>query len=238
MELSPDPLARPRWHSAALLTIDVQNDFTLADGAARVAGTEAVIPQIVRLLDAFRTLRRPIVHVVRFYARDGSDAELSRRTFVQFRGPVVAPETLGAELVAALKPDASVRLDSRMLLAGERQQIGPREWVMYKSRWGAFYRTGLEAWLAELGVDTAVVCGCNFPNCPRATLVEASERDLRSVIVRDATSQTHERGLAELTSLGVSVLTTQETLAAFNSADPVAQEHRPLSASALRSTDL
>ena len=32
-----------------------------------------------------------------------------------------------------------------------------------------------------LGVDTIVVAGCNLPNCPRATLFEASERDFRTV---------------------------------------------------------
>ena len=31
-------------------------------------------------------------------------------------------------------------------------------------------------------------CGCNFPNCPRTSIYEASERDFRVVLARDAIS--------------------------------------------------
>ena len=55
---------------------------------------------------------------------------------------------------------------------------------MDKPRWGAFYETPPHALLRELGVDTVIVAGCNLPNCPRATLVEASERDYRTVLAR------------------------------------------------------
>lgn len=70
-----------------------------------------------------------------------------------------------------------------------------REWVMYKPRWGAFYGTTLEERLRALDVDTLVVCGCNFPNCPRTTIYEASERDFHIVFVSDATSAVYEQGL-------------------------------------------
>lgn len=36
--------------------------------------------------------------------------------------------------------------------------------------------------------------GCNFPNCPRTSIYEASERDFRTVLVRDAISGLYERG--------------------------------------------
>ncbi len=216
MRVPLDALALPNWGSAALLTIDVQNDFTQPGAPAEIAGTRAVLPAIVRLLATFRALGLPIVHVVRLYARDGSDAEIGRRTFVRTRGPVVAPDTAGAELVDELKPDAALRLDAATLRSGRLQAIGPREWIAYKPRWGAFYGTPLEARLRDFGVDTVVVCGCNFPNCPRATLFGASERDFRTVVVADATSQVHERGLAEAASLGVSVFSTNEVLAALD----------------------
>jgi nicotinamidase-related amidase len=51
-----------------------------------------------------------------------------------------------------------------------------------------------------------VVAGCNLPNCPRATLFEASERDFRTVIVSDAVSQASPERLADLAGIGVSVL--------------------------------
>ena len=54
-----------------------------------------------------------------------------------------------------------------------------------------------------MDVNTTAVCGCNFPNCPRATIYEASERDFRVAVVADATSGLYERGLRELENIGV-----------------------------------
>ncbi len=83
---------------------------------------------------------------------------------------------------------------------------------MYKPRWGAFYGTSLEDLLRALGVTTVVVLGCNFPNCPRTTVYEASERDLRVVLVHDATSGIYERGRGELEAIGVRLMTAEECL--------------------------
>jgi nicotinamidase-related amidase len=55
-------------------------------------------------------------------------------------------------------------------------------------RWGAFYRTTLEDRLRAVDVGTNVICGCKFPNWPRTTIYEASERDFQIVFVPDATS--------------------------------------------------
>jgi nicotinamidase-related amidase len=52
-------------------------------------------------------------------------------------------------------------------------------------------------------VNTVVVCGCNFPNCPRTTIYEASERDFRIVLAKDATSAIYDIGLKELKNIGV-----------------------------------
>ena len=74
---------------------------------------------------------------------------------------------------------------------------------MYKPRWGAFFRTTLQQHLEELSVTTIVLCGCNFPNCPRTTVYEASERDYRIVFVKDSVSGVYKRGLTELQNIGV-----------------------------------
>ena len=42
-----------------------------------------------------------------------------------------------------LKPQNSPSLDWELLMKGLFQQIGDSDWVMYKSRWGAFYHTDL-----------------------------------------------------------------------------------------------
>jgi nicotinamidase-related amidase len=84
---------------------------------------------------------------------------------------------------------------------------------MYKPRWGAFHNTLLEKHLHGLAVNTVVVCGCNFPNCHRTTIYEASERDFRIILVKDATSLIYDMGLQELQNIGVSLMNTDECIA-------------------------
>jgi nicotinamidase-related amidase len=85
-----------------------------------------------------------------------------------------------------------------------------REVAIYKPRWGAFYRTPLEDHLREQVVTTIVFCGCNFPNCPRSSIYEASERDFRVVLAREAISGLYERGESELANIGVRLTSTAE----------------------------
>jgi nicotinamidase-related amidase len=205
MKLANSILATEDYKAAALITIDVQNDFVL-DGPAQVAGTEAALPAMARLAAQFRTLGRPIIHAIRLYQRDGSDAEPFRADFVRANEPVVAPHTLGAELVPNLAPLAAGKMDPEALYAGVLVPIGDAEWIMYKPRWSAFYKTSLESHLRALSVRSLVICGCNFPNCPRATIFDASERDFQVFLAEDATSQVSAERLSDLARIGVQTI--------------------------------
>jgi nicotinamidase-related amidase len=205
----------PHSESAALITIDVQRDFSLPGAPLEILGTMDAVPRIRRLLDAFRAMGRPIVHVVRLYREDGGNVDPVRRAAVEGGVRMGAPGSDGAELVDDLKPDLAVRLDCDALLRGEFQRLAQNEYAMYKPRWGAFYETMLEAFLQEHGIDTIVFAGCNFPNCPRTSIYEASERDFRIVAVADAISGAYDRGVAELRNIGVLAVTTDEALAWF-----------------------
>jgi nicotinamidase-related amidase len=207
-----DPHLAPDLRSAALLTIDVQQD-TLDGQPFEIPGTSAALPQVRRLAEAFRGAGRPIVHVVRLYLPDGSNVDLCRRRAVAGGARLVLAGSPGAELAPGILPDPAPRLDADLLLAGGVQRAGPEEVVIYKPRWGAFYRTPLEAHLRTLGVSTLVVAGCNFPNCPRASLYEASERDFRLVLVEDAISGLYERGRDEMVRIGVVPMTTDRLVA-------------------------
>lgn len=204
----------PQWDHSALLTIDVQRDFTLAGAVMPIPGTLEVLPAIRRLLAAYREADLPIVHIVRLYLKDGSNADLCRRGQIEAGVEMAVPGSDGSQLVDELLPKPGIRLDPDLLLAGEKQQIGPREWILYKSRFGAFFQTRLKECLTELGVTTVVVSGCNFPNCPRTTIYEASERDFRIVAVTDAISGTYDRGREELKGIGVSLIGADECVKA------------------------
>jgi nicotinamidase-related amidase len=81
---------------------------------------------------------------------------------------------------------------------------------MYKPRWGAFYGTRLEEHLRAIGTTTLVFAGCNFPNCPRTSIYEASERDFRVVLAEDAVSGLYDQGRLELRDIGVQLMTARD----------------------------
>jgi nicotinamidase-related amidase len=211
-----DPTA-PGWATAALVTIDVQTD-TLDGRPLEIPGTSAAVPAIARLAGAFRAAGRPIVHVVRLYVADGSNAERSRRALVRGPVPVLRPGTPGRALAAGVAPEGAPDLDDDLLLAGGLQPLGPGEVVMYKPRWGAFHRTPLDDHLRDQGVTTLVFAGCNYPNCPRMSIYEASERDYRIVLADDATSGVDDRARAEMVNIGVFCTPVAEVAAALAAA--------------------
>jgi nicotinamidase-related amidase len=213
------------WQNSALITIDTQNDFILPNSPFKITGTLEIVPKMRQVLDSFRSMCKPIIHVIRLYNPDGSNVDLCRRRAVAELGKkLVIAGTKGAELVEELKPFSSsssslssskLSLDTDLLLQGEPQQVTTNEWIMYKPRWGAFYATPLENHLHKLNVNTVVICGCNFPNCPRTTVYEASERDFRVVLIKDATSEVYEQGLQELENIGVELMTSDDCVKAL-----------------------
>jgi nicotinamidase-related amidase len=210
----------PQFDSAALVIIDTQRDV-LDDGGLPIAGTSAALPAMRRLLAAFREAERPIVHVIRIYEQDGSNADLCRRELLRDGAAILIRDASGSQIAPELLPDPGPQLDSALLLGGGVQQLAALEVAIFKPRWGAFYRTPLEGHLRQHGVSTIVFAGCNFPNCPRTSIYEASERDFRVVLARDAISGLYERGERELAGIGVQLMSSQEVGAALRT--PVAR---------------
>lgn len=204
-----DPYTSPHFSTAALITIDTQRDV-LDDGPLEIPGTSAALDAMRDLVAAFHAVDRPIVHIVRLYRADGANVDLCRRHGVESGAHVLTPGTPGSQLAPLLLPVPDLALDDELLLGGGVQALGPNESVIYKPRWGAFYETPLEAHLREQGVTTLIFCGCNFPNCPRTSIYEASERDFRVVVARDAVSGLYERGEKELAGIGVHLLDSAE----------------------------
>jgi nicotinamidase-related amidase len=210
----------PAFGAAALITIDIQVD-TLDGQPLEVPGTSAAVPRIAALAAAFRAAGRPIVHVVRLYRSDGSNVDLCRRAAVEAGAAILAPGSRGSQLApGVVRRGGAFALAADELLAGRAQDVGPGEVVMYKPRWGAFYATTLEDHLRRQDVSTIVFCGCNFPNCPRTSIYEASERDFRVVLADDAVSGLYDRGRRELEGIGVALMPTAEVV------DAVAQAAR------------
>jgi nicotinamidase-related amidase len=171
------------------------------------------------LLHAYRQAQRPIIHIVRIYRPDGTNVDLCRRELVEQGVPMLLAGSSGCQLAPDLLPDHGVELDSELLLSGGVQALGPNEVVIYKPRWGAFYNTPLEQHLRAANVSTLVFSGCNFPNCPRTSIYEASERDFRVVLVEDALSGLYDQGRREMRNIGVELLSTEQVVNALETMD-------------------
>jgi nicotinamidase-related amidase len=204
----------PQFDASALVIIDTQRDV-LDDGPLPIAGTSAALPAMCRLVEAFRAATRPIVHIVRIYEQDGSNADLCRRQLLRDGAPIVIRDSRGSQIAAELLPGPAPDLNAELLLAGGVQELGSHEVAIFKPRWGAFYRTPLEKYLRVHGVSTIVFAGCNFPNCPRTSIYEASERDFRVVLAHDAISGLYERGEQELAGIGVRLMSAAEVEASL-----------------------
>jgi len=202
----------PDFTSAALITIDTQKDFL--DGQPfEIPGTTAVLPKMQTLLQGFRKHNKPIVHIVRIYKKNGSNVDLCRRRAVIQGFRVVIENTPGSELADKLLADPSVPLDHQKLLSGSIQKVSTNEVIIYKPRWGAFYQTPLDAHLKRVGISTLIFTGCNYPNCPRTSIYQASERDYKIVLVQDAVSGLYPIGLAEMKNIGVFLMKSSDVLA-------------------------
>ena len=204
----------PEFAKAALVTIDVQRD-TLDGKAFEIPGTTAALPCMEALCSAFRERDKPLVHVLRLYLPDGTNAELCRREALQAGEAFFLAGSQGRTITPQLLPESAAEPDDELLMEGQLQQIGPQEWYSYKPRWGAFYQTGLQQHLEELGISTIVLAGCNYPNCVRATVYEASARDFRVVAITDGISNFTEHGWQELRSIGINVMDSESVLAAL-----------------------
>ncbi|MEA4816721.1 MAG: cysteine hydrolase [Lachnospiraceae bacterium] len=203
----------PDYKNSALITIDVQNDYVLPGAISEIKGTYELRANMSLAVCAARKAGIPIIHVVRLYKADGSNADIFRRKGIGEGFCPVKAGTKGAGILKDLLPPgkkSGLILDAELLLSGAFYELGESEWAMYKPRFGAFYGTRLEEFLKSLNINTLVFLGCNFPNCPRTSIYEASERDFKLALIEDAISGIYEKGINELKVFGVRLITSGE----------------------------
>lgn len=206
-----DTYLEPHFGTSALITIDMQRDFV--DGEHAIPGTKRIVAKLAELTRAYRGHALPLLHAMRLYEIDGSNAETCRRSQILSGRSIVAPGSKAAELTPELIGPDLKRVHTQTLSSDGAQQLGCNEFAFYKPRWSAFFETGLAVRLKNLQVDTIVVGGCNFPNCPTATLFDASALNFRMVLASDATSMLDKDGTERVRRIGVIPMTVREIVA-------------------------
>lgn len=177
----------------ALLIIDMQNDSCLPGAAFEVRGAVGVIPNVKKLLDAFRKHGLPVVHSAREYKADGTDIEITRRDRFLRSGGAFVPGTSGHAPVEGLEP-----------VSGEA--------VVHRQRWSAFHKTDLETVLLAQEVELVVLAGVETLGSIRCSAYDALALDLEVVVASDATmagdAEAHKANLRDMETVGIEVSST------------------------------
>jgi len=164
---------------AALIVVDMQNDFVRVRAPLEVPDARATIEPIQRTIDLFRRLQRPIVFT-RFIA--GPKETLLWKWSPELRPPV-----------NCCKPgflrrygDSEGELDCVAVI--DELTVAPGDYVVDKYWYGAFFRTNLYDILLSEHVDTTVMCGTVTQICVEETARESFHLGLKTVVLSDCVS--------------------------------------------------
>ena len=164
---------------AALLVIDMQRFFLDPDSPTFTCGGLAVLPNVKRLIGAFRAAGRPVIYTRHVHHPDGMDAGIMGWWW---KG-----------MCREGTPESEIP-----------EEIAPRpgEKVILKHRYSAFYNTDLEMILRCLKIEDLVIAGIMTNMCCESTARDAYYRDYRLFFPADATGSVNEQmHLASLLNL-------------------------------------
>jgi ureidoacrylate peracid hydrolase len=155
--------------TAALLVIDMQNFFVDPEGGEFVPETQVILPEVKRLIGAFRGRGRPVIFTSHVHTREDLDGGLLSWWWTN----MCMEGTEGAQI----HPEIAPRDDEK---------------VIKKHRYSAFYNTDLETVLRCLGIEDLVITGVMTNICVDSTTRDAFFRDHRSFIPVDGTAGSFE----------------------------------------------
>lgn len=192
--------------TVALVCSDHQNDLCHADGKfsafnfPQEVERRQVQANTRRLLDAFRELQLPVVHVVVLFRPDGIGTRLNMPLFqTAVAMGAMVEGTWGAEIHETTRP-------------------APGEIVIEKRRISGFYGTDLQNVLQGLGVTTVVFTGVVTNYSVEGTVRDAADRGWDCIVAEDCASTGSEEGhQASLQSMGLlaTIATSVDIVAAL-----------------------
>lgn len=164
------------------MVIDMQRDFVEPGGFGAALGNDvtplqAIVPDVAKLIAAFRRHGLTVIHTKEAHRPDLSDCPPAKRR----RG--------NAEI--AIGDDGPM---GRILVSGEpgndivpELYPAPGEVVIEKPGKGAFYATDLTGILERARVSHLVFAGVTTEVCVQTTMREAADRGFETLIAEDAT---------------------------------------------------
>ena len=181
------------WNKAAMLVVDMQNDFChpkgwLAGIGVDVSPARAPIRPLGRLLPALRVAGVPVVWVN--WGNRPDLANISPALLHVYNGDGRS-RGLGASLPEAPVPGARV-LQKDSWAAAVIDELAPdaRDICVDKFRMSGFWDTPLDSILRNLGVTTLFFGGVNADQCVLATLMDANFLGYDTILVEDCSATT------------------------------------------------
>jgi len=159
---------------AALLVIDMQNDFHNEKSPAFTENAKYIVNNVQKLLKTVRKYKIPVIYTAHCHADPKVDGGMTAQWWPEIaQKKTLVAGTKGAEVIDELKPL-------------------PKEKIIYKHRYSAFYNTDLEIYLRGLGVTDLIITGIMTGICCESTVRDAFFRDFRVFVIGDATAAGEE----------------------------------------------
>jgi nicotinamidase-related amidase len=177
----PYPFALPPRRTA-LIVIDMQRDFIEPGGFGAALGNDvstldAAIGPVGRLLALFRARGWPVIHTRESHLPDLSDCPPAKRERGKPGLRIGDDGPMGRILVRGEPGNAIVAPCAP--IAGEIEIDKPGK--------GAFFNTGLQIILDQLGVTHLVFCGVTTEVCVQTSMREANDRGYECLVIEEAT---------------------------------------------------
>lgn len=181
-------MARSR---TALLIVDMQNDFAHPDGMLGIYGNDMtgaikIIPRMKKLSDTFRKVESKVIYTAHTFRPDLADQpkifrEITRRRISNLPGASTKPGILRKEHIFLIKGSWNAAIVDE--LTPQRKDI----LIDTKHNYDSFYQTDLEQILRDLRIENLIVTGIATNICVETTIRSAYHRDIRCILVEDAT---------------------------------------------------
>jgi ureidoacrylate peracid hydrolase len=193
----------PQW--AALLVVDVQNDFVSSKGSAAQRGedvstAQAIVPRLIRLIEEARRVSLPVVYVKTTHSEWTDTPSWIYRKSQEAVLNTCREGSWGADFYDGISPL-------------------PNERVVIKHRYSAFINTDLNTVLQAKGIESVLVTGVATNVCVETTARDAYMYDYYVTMVGDCAaaydSRLHETTLENMRRHFGLVASSEEIITAW-----------------------
>ena len=190
---------------AALIVVDVQNDFVHPEGALGARGLDTsmsmdMIPTLQKLIDAAHTAENPVVYIRTEHGKWTNSESWVIRNANSDGPPVCAVGSWGCEYYK-VSPDID-------------------DFVVIKHRYSAFQDTDLDLVLRSIGVQTIICTGVATNVCVESTARQGYMLDYNLVFVDDCcgttTKEEHDGTLVNIRNYFGIVTNAQDVIDVWN----------------------